>query len=104
MTAGDYNGTPTPSVEPSVAPLQRASRAQSTTSSTAADDRGPTSINMPPPAKPSMRKPVRKLGQNDPNGKKKETRILEEDPDSLFVPAEEEDRRWDPADYEKDEE
>jgi cell cycle checkpoint control protein RAD9A len=58
---------------------------------------------MPPPAIPNTRKPVRKLGQNDTNGGSRTVQQDDND-DSLFVPLEEEDQRWDPADYENDEE
>ena len=55
------------------------------------------SIDMPPPAVPNTRRTIRKLGQND------KTKQQREDPESLFVP-EEDDTRWDPPDYENDEE
>jgi cell cycle checkpoint control protein RAD9A len=59
---------------------------------------------MPPPTKPAPRKPVRRLGQNESISAPEQRQHREEDPESLFVPAGEEDRRWDPAEYENDEE
>jgi cell cycle checkpoint control protein RAD9A len=109
MTAGDY--TPSPSTAPSAAvsaaPTRASSRVQSITgpSSEISPSERSRSFpnNMPPPAVPNSRKPVRKLGQKDVNGGSK-TAQQDDNDDSLFVPLEEEDRRWDPADYENDEE
>ena len=106
MTTGEYNGTPGPSAAPSSAATpgpRPISRAQSTTSTTL-ENRRPAVEAMPPPAKPAPRRPVRKLGQNENNAASQLRQQPEEDPDSLFVPTGEEDRRWEPADYENDEE
>jgi cell cycle checkpoint control protein RAD9A len=103
MTTGEYNGTPAPSAAPPTAPPRQISRAQST-ASTAFESMRSDSDNMPPPAKPSPRRPVRRLGQNESPAASQLRQQQEDDPESLFVPAGEEDRRWDPADYENDEE
>jgi cell cycle checkpoint control protein RAD9A len=106
MTTGEYNGTPTPSAAPPSVPSagpRSISRAQSTTS-TGSESRRPAIEEMPPPAKPASRRPVRKLGQNENSASSQLRQQQEEDPDSLFVPAGEEDHRWEPANYENDEE
>ena len=99
MTAGDYGETPVPSAEASNAPTRQASRATSMAATAAEESRQQSerSIDMPPPAVPNTRRTIRKLGQND------KTKQQREDPESLFVP-EEDDTRWDPPDYENDEE
>jgi cell cycle checkpoint control protein RAD9A len=102
MTVGDY--TPTPSAAVTVAPSRISSRAHSITRS----DNGRSESNrsfpneMPPPAIPNARNSVRKLGRKEVNDGPKTAQS--DDDDTLFMPAEEEDRRWDPADYENDEE
>jgi cell cycle checkpoint control protein RAD9A len=109
MTVGDY--TPASSTVPSAAvtaaPSRASSRARSVTvtgSETARSENGRSFANdMPPPAVPNTRKPVRKLGQKEANVEPK-TVQQEDNDDSLFVPLGEEDRRWDPTDYENDEE
>jgi cell cycle checkpoint control protein RAD9A len=106
MTTGEYNDTPAPSAAPPSAPSaipRPLSRAQSTASTTSQSRRSAVE-DMPPPAKPTPRRPVRKLGQNENLAASQLRQRQEEDPESLFVPAGEEDRRWDPAEYEKDEE
>lgn len=101
MTTGEYNGTPTPSAAPPSAPSavpRPISRAQSTVSM-ASESRRSAVDEMPPPVKPAPRRPVRKLGQNENGASSQFRQQVEEDPDSLFVPAAEEDRRWDPTEY-----
>lgn len=104
MTTGDYNGTPTPSAAPISGPSaasQPISRAQST-ASMPSESRRSAVEEMPPPAKPAPRRPVRKLGQNENGPSSQFRQQIEEDPDSLFVPAAEEDRRWEPMEYDND--
>lgn len=96
MTAGDYGDTPAPSADGSTATRQ-ASRAPSMASTTEGARQNDRSMEMPPPAIPNPRRTNRKLGQNK-NAPPKQ------DHDSLFVPAEEDDARWDPPDYEEEEE
>ena len=99
MTAGDYGDTPAPSADTSAAPTRHASRAPSMAASAAEETRrqAERSIDMPPPAVPNARRTGRKLGQNDKSKQQKE----EQNP--LFVPGED-DTRWDPPDYENEEE
>ncbi|QDS75670.1 hypothetical protein FKW77_007473 [Venturia effusa] len=104
MTTGEYNGTPTPSAAPVDAPNAgppSIPRAQSTVSM-ASESRRSNVVDMPPPAKPAPRRPVRKLGQNENGPSSQFRQQTEEDPDSLFVPAAEEDRRWEPMEYDND--
>ncbi|RDI88972.1 hypothetical protein Vi05172_g1006 [Venturia inaequalis] len=105
MTTGEYNGTPTPSAAPisapSAPPPRSISRAQST-ASMASEIRRSAVEEMPPPVKPAPRRPVRKLGQNENGPSSQFRQQIEEDPDSLFVPAAEEDRRWEPMEYDDD--
>jgi cell cycle checkpoint control protein RAD9A len=109
MTVGDYtpSAAAAQSAAVSIAPTRASSRIRSITgpsSETSRSDKGQAVLtNMPPPAIPNTRKPVRKLGQKDPSGGSK-TAQQDDNDDSLFVPLQEEDRRWDPADYENDEE
>lgn len=105
MTVADYNGTPAPSTAASAVD-RHISRAPSTGVSAAPNGRIVVS-EMPPPAAPNARRPVRKLGQNGPQAGKRKADEQDQESDSLFVPREDddrEDRRWDPAEYENDEE
>ncbi|OCK79277.1 hypothetical protein K432DRAFT_330472 [Lepidopterella palustris CBS 459.81] len=101
MTAGDYTEAPTPSGAPSI-PGRANLRAQS-----AASER-PESRNMrlemPPPAVPASRASNRRLRKPGSAKRVISPKPAEADPDSLFVPADEEDHRWDPVDYRNSEE
>ena len=103
MTAGDYSGTPATSAPVSAAPTQPASRDQSIVSPAAEISR-PKAKDMPPPAEQNKRKSLRKLGQNESHGQITSQQRAKEVSESLFVPMEEEDHRWDPTEYEEDEE
>jgi cell cycle checkpoint control protein RAD9A len=103
MTAGDYGDTPTPSADTSAVPIHQVSRAPFTASTTVNAMQAETSVEMPPPAKPDPRRSSRRLGQNDFNAETKSAQQMRGDPESLFVPAED-DNRWDPPEYENDEE
>jgi cell cycle checkpoint control protein RAD9A len=110
MTVGDYTpttSTTATSAAVTVAPSRASSRARSVAGTTSETDRSENgrsfASDMRPPAVPNTRKPVRKLGQKETNGGTK-TAQQEDNDDSLFVPMGEEDRRWDPTDYENDEE
>jgi cell cycle checkpoint control protein RAD9A len=98
MTAGDYGDTPAPSADASTATTRQASRAPSVASTSGNAGQQERKIEMPPPARPDPRRASRKLGQA------KVSRVAVEDHDSLFVPADDDDARWDPPDYEQDEE
>ncbi|KAF2398495.1 DNA repair protein Rad9 [Trichodelitschia bisporula] len=99
MTAGDYIG-PTESDVPSAASTRPQTRGQSFSAS---DSRSERQNDMPPPrpSNQAIRKGLRGLGRNESSGQAASTRRVSQESDSLFVPLEESDRRWDPPDYEK---
>jgi cell cycle checkpoint control protein RAD9A len=105
MTVGDYSGTPAPSAATSTV-SRNTLQAPSNPASAVQNGRIAVS-EMPPPAIPNARKSVRKLGQNGPQNRKQKANEQDQDSDSLFVPRDGDDRedvRWDPADYENEEE
>jgi cell cycle checkpoint control protein RAD9A len=105
MTVGDYNSTPSPSATTSTA-ARNTTRAPPNGAPAVQNGRVTVS-EMPPPAISNIRKPVRKLGQNGPQNGKQKSKEQDQESDSLFVPRENddrEDRRWDPTDYENEEE
>jgi cell cycle checkpoint control protein RAD9A len=104
MTAGDYGDTSAPSADISAVSTRTVSRAPSMASTIANPMQAEASNEMPPPAKPEPRRSNRKLGQNEINGQAKALQHSREDPESLFVSADEDDSRWDPPEYENDEE
>ncbi|KAF2473333.1 uncharacterized protein BDR25DRAFT_257712 [Lindgomyces ingoldianus] len=98
MTSGDYAGlTPTPAPQIS---SRSDSRAQSTTSERT-ENRGKRP-EMPPPAEPASRRTARR--RNPGSRRAKSPKQGDPDPESLFVGREEEDRSWDPVDYNNEEE
>lgn len=115
MTSGDYNAappTPTPALAPQVASKQT-SRAPS-----AATERSETRSmrsDMPPPVEPASRRERSGRARN-PGSRQSSTtaqnNTIEADPESLFVPDEEDARQhaeeqeeeaWAPLDYDKEE-
>jgi cell cycle checkpoint control protein RAD9A len=104
MTAGDYGDTPAPSADTSAAPTRTVSRAPSMASTTANPIQAEVGSEMPPPAKPEPRRSNRRLGQNDVQAQAKAPERSREDSESLFVPADEDDTRWDPQGDGNDEE
>ncbi|KAF2191034.1 hypothetical protein K469DRAFT_558355 [Zopfia rhizophila CBS 207.26] len=99
MTSGDYNAVPASSPAPAM--LSRTnSRAQS--AATERTENRSMRSEMPPPAEPASRRSARR--RNPGSRKVKSPKRAEPDPDSLFVTQEEEDTRWDPVDYNKEEE
>lgn len=100
MTSGDYNpgSTPTP------APQQMPSRATSRAQSTAAERTANLSMRseMPPPGEPASRLTARL--RNPGSRQNPSPKAPEPDPESLFVTQEEEDSRWEPFDYNNEEE
>jgi len=103
MTAGDYRGTPATSAAPAV-PSKPASRAQSTIgASVQAVSRNAPS--MPPPAAPNLRSNARSFGKNvNKASSQQATAPSQDESETLFVPVEEDDRAWEPADYHEDQE
>lgn len=100
MTTGDFRSaslTPNPvfvstrssSRQPSVAPMQFASR---------------TTSEMPPPARPIVNKPSSQRAGLRPFEKQPSISESDPDPESLSVPGDEADRTWDPPNYENQEE
>ena len=100
MTAGDHSEVPTPSA--AVMPTRASTRAQSAVSERPGCRSG--RLEMPPPVVPVSRASTRRL--RNPGSAKRATppRPADPDPESLFIPADEEDNRWDPVDYRNDEE
>ncbi|KAJ9645973.1 hypothetical protein H2199_003016 [Coniosporium tulheliwenetii] len=103
MTAGDYRGTPAPAPSHAVA-SRSISRAQSTAS--ARTDNHPAPVEMPPPSESGSRASTRRNkvpGSARPPASSN-LQQPQSDPEPLFVPLEEEDRRWDPVVYRDEEE
>lgn len=100
MTTGDCRGTPAPAPTNTM-PSKPPSTARSTHSEHLGN--GDRSPEMPPPAIPSSRTSARRLRQPGLAKPSPSPKPAEPDPESLFVPAEEEDRRWDPVEYRDDE-
>ena len=103
MTAGDYHHTPNPS-----ATNKSLSRESSRPRSGADNDGVPNtrsaSTEMPPPATTKARKLAGRLGQNESATSSLLSNRSDRDSESLFVRQEEEDRQWDPAEYDNEEE
>ena len=103
MTAGDYNNTPTSST------TKRSSSGESSRPRPRTDNDGTpnarsTSTEMPPPTMTKVRKLAGKLGQNESATGSTLSNRSDRDSESLFVQQEEEDRQWDPAEYNNEEE
>jgi cell cycle checkpoint control protein RAD9A len=100
MTAGDHLEAPTPSA--AVMPTRANTRAQSAVNERSGSRNG--RLEMPPPVVPASRASPRRL--RNPGSAKRATppKPADPDPESLFIPADEEDNRWDPVDYRDDEE
>ncbi|OCK96252.1 uncharacterized protein K441DRAFT_657638 [Cenococcum geophilum 1.58] len=100
MTAGDHSEAPTPSA--AVTPTRANTRAQSAVSERSGSRN--RRLEMPPPVAPASRASTRRL--RNPGSAKRATppKPTDPDPESLFIPADEEDNRWDPVDYRNDEE
>ncbi|KAF2729045.1 hypothetical protein EJ04DRAFT_546502 [Polyplosphaeria fusca] len=99
MTSGDSNAAATPA-----AAIQSPSRGNSRARSSTSDRPSNTTSRpeMPPPVEPASRRaPKRRLPGSRPVT---EPRRPEPDADSLFVQQEEDDARWEPVDYNKEEE
>ncbi|KAF2263737.1 hypothetical protein CC78DRAFT_517975 [Lojkania enalia] len=99
MTSGDYNAAPTPTPAPQM-PSRANSRAQSTANERP-DMRGGR-LEMPPPVEPASRRSTRR--RNPGSRKARSPRSAEPDPDSLFIQPDEDDARWEPVDYNNEEE
>jgi cell cycle checkpoint control protein RAD9A len=91
MTSGAYNGpvaTPTPAPQ---IPSRLASRAQSA---------GTETRSMPPPTVPASRRSTRRLS----GSRRAASPKPQPDPESLFVNQDEDDARWEPLNYNQEEE
>ncbi|KAF2712431.1 hypothetical protein K504DRAFT_426715 [Pleomassaria siparia CBS 279.74] len=98
MTSGDYNASATQTPAPQVL-TRETSRASAAPERL--DNRNTRSFEMPPPADPASRLAAarrRQPGSRKPSSPKP---AVVSDPDSLFV---EEDSRWEPLDYNQEEE
>jgi len=103
MTAGDWRSTPVTSAAPTV-PSKPASRAQSTTSAPIQTVTRETP-SMPPPAAPNPRSSARSFGNNVTKASSQQAQAQPQDEsETLFVPMEEDDRAWEPANYQEDQE
>jgi cell cycle checkpoint control protein RAD9A len=105
MTAGDYSNTPGPGNAGTRAQSRASSRAQSAIPSRAETEQPRSfSAEMPPPPNPppKSRRTTGKLGQNESRTHSAAPQESSQESESLFVRDErdEDDRRWDPADYE----
>lgn len=98
MTSGDYNASATPTPVPQQMPSRTNSRAQST--ATERVENRSIRSEMPPPVEPASRRTTRR--RNPGSRKDTEPKPTEIDPESLFVGGNEDDARWEPADYEND--
>lgn len=95
MTSGDYNAATAPPTPVPQVPSRATSRAQSSATEM------PDNRSMPPPVEPASRRSIRR----QPGSRKAASPRPQEDSESLFVPQdEEEDARWEPANYDNDEE
>jgi cell cycle checkpoint control protein RAD9A len=113
MTSGDYNAAPpTPTPAPQAPISRQASHAPS--AATERTEARSMRSDMPPPIEPASRRDrsgrLRNPGSRQPSATA-QTNTLEQDPESLFIPDEEDTRRrseeeesaWAPIDYEKEE-
>jgi cell cycle checkpoint control protein RAD9A len=97
MTSVDHNAsaTPTPAI-------QQSSRGKSRARSAASERPANSRADMPPPAEPASRQATRR---RMPGSKQvAEPRPAQVDPDSLFVQQDDDDRRWEPSDFNNEEE
>jgi cell cycle checkpoint control protein RAD9A len=100
MTSGDYNAGTTPTPVPQQISSRSDSRAQS--AATERPEGRSMRSDMPPPAEPASRRSTR---QRNPGSRKPSSpKPVEADPESLFVRQAEEDARWEPVDYNNEEE
>jgi cell cycle checkpoint control protein RAD9A len=103
MTAGDYHNTPAPSATNKLL-RKEPSRPKSSVDNDGAPSTRSASTEMPPPAIAKARKLAGRLGQNESATGSMFSNRSDRDSESLFVQQEEEDRQWDPAQYENEEE
>jgi cell cycle checkpoint control protein RAD9A len=103
MTAGDCHSTPASST------TNKSSSTESFRPKPSADNDGSLNVKsapteMPPPTITKARKLAGKLGQNESATGSMISSRSDRDSESLFVQQEEEDRQWDPAEYDNEEE
>ncbi|TKA71141.1 hypothetical protein B0A49_02884 [Cryomyces minteri] len=99
-TSGDYRATPAPTTARAL-PSRAASRQQSTAS--APPERRIAASEMAPPPQPSSRSSAHQFRQQSKAPRPPSAQHSDPDPESLFVPPGEEDRRWDPTEYRSEE-
>ena len=102
MTAANYDNTPAASEVSTRIHSRTSSRAQSVVPSRSEESRSFMS-DMPPPAVPKSRRNAGKLGQNETSHQPIVSQRVVDESESLFVRDDRDDRRWDPTDYEDQE-
>jgi cell cycle checkpoint control protein RAD9A len=102
MTSGEYNAGSTPA--PAAMPQQMSSRATSRaqTVDTARSMNRSMRSEMPPPVEPASR---RTTGRRNPGSRREPSpKPSDADQESLFVREDDDENRWEPIDYENEEE
>jgi cell cycle checkpoint control protein RAD9A len=100
MTSGDYNASRAPTADVQNVSSRAVSRAQSS----GAERRDSRSFrtDMPPPAEPASRRPT---GRRIPGSRKESSpKPSQANDQSIFIRPDEEDSRWEPVDYNNEEE
>jgi cell cycle checkpoint control protein RAD9A len=103
MTAGDSNNTPAPTATTKKSLSRESSRPRSGADNDGTPNTRSGSTEMPPPPT-KARKLTGRLGQNESTTSSMLSNRSDRDSESLFVQQEEQDRQWDPAEYDNEEE
>ena len=103
MTAGDYHNTLTPRATNNASSSRESSRPRSGADNDGAPNTRSASTEMLPPLT-KARKLAGRLGQNESATVSMLSNRSDHVSESLFVQQEEDDRKWDPAEYDNEEE